>query len=96
MPASFLFPDRKVDLWWPYPVDGPSVQNDAENRKLQWYVGVGRLKPGVTPEQARADLTVVQARLAKEYPETDVEIGVRIAPYKETVIGEVPDRIRSD
>lgn len=89
MPAYFLFPDRKVDLWWPYPIDGPSVQNDAENRKLQSYVGVGRLKPGVTPEQARADLTVAQARLAKEYPETDAEIGVRIAPYKETVLGEV-------
>ena len=89
MPASFLFPDRKVDLWWPYPVDGPSVQNDAQSRQLQWYVGVGRLKPGVTPEQARADLAVVQARLAKKYPETDAEIGVRIAPYKETVIGGV-------
>lgn len=89
MPASFLFPDRKVDLWWPDPVDGPSARNDAENRKLQSYVGVGRLKPGVTPEQARADLAVVQARLAREYPETDAEIGVRIAPYKESVIGGV-------
>lgn len=89
MPASFLFPDRKVDLWWPYPVDGPSSQNDAESRQLQWYVGVGRLKPGVTPEQASADLAVVQARLAREYPRTDAEIGVRIVPYKETVIGGV-------
>ena len=46
-------------------------------------------RAGVTPEQARADLAVVQARLAKEYPETDAEIGVRVAPYKETVIGGV-------
>lgn len=89
MPASFLFPDRKVDLWWPYPVDGPSAQNDSESRKLQSYVGVGRLKSGVTPEQARADLAVVQGRLAKEYPETDAEVGVRIVPYKETLIGGV-------
>ena len=89
MPASFLFPDRKVDLWWPYPVDGPSVQSDAESRQLQWYVGVGRLKSGVTLEKARADLDVVQARLARTYPETDAEIGVRMVPYKETVIGGV-------
>jgi putative ABC transport system permease protein len=53
------------------------------------YVGIGRLKPGVTLEQARADLAVVQARLAKAYPQTDTEIGVRISPYKETVIGGV-------
>ena len=89
LPASFLFPDRNVDLWWPYPLDGPSVQNDAQSRQLQWYVGVGRLKSGVTLEQARADLAVVQAQLAKAYPETDAEIGVRILPYKETVIGGV-------
>lgn len=89
LPVSFLFPDRKVDLWWPYPVDGPAVQNDAESRQLQWYVGVGRLKSGVTLEQARADLEVVQARLAKTFPATDAEIGVRVAPYKESVIGGV-------
>ncbi len=87
MPASFLFADRKVDLWWPYPIDGPEVQNDAKNRQLQSYVGVGRLKPGVTPEQARADLEVVQTRLAQVYPETDAEIGVRIVPYRETLVG---------
>jgi putative ABC transport system permease protein len=89
LPPSFLFPDRTVDLWWPSPVDGLSAQNDAANRQLQWYVGVGRLRPGVTPEQARADLAVVQARLAQAYPETDEEIGVRVAPHKETVIGGV-------
>jgi predicted permease len=65
------------------------VQNDAQSRQLQWYVGVGRLKSGVTLEQALADLAVVQTRLAKAYPATDAEIGVRIAPYKETVIGGV-------
>ena len=86
MPASFLFPDRSVDLWWPYPVAGTSTSNKAENRELQWYTGIGRLKPGVTPEQARADLAIVQRRLGEEYPDTDADIGVRIVSYKETVV----------
>ncbi len=89
MPAAFLFPDRSVDVWWPYPVDGPSLQNTPQNRDLQSYTGIGRLGPGVTIEQARADLAVVQAGLAEEYPNTDAEIGPRIVPYKETVIGGV-------
>ena len=43
----------------------------------QWYTGIGRLKPGVTLEQARANLAAVQAQLGEQYPETDSSIGVR-------------------
>lgn len=89
MPASFLFPDREVDLWWPVPIDSPFLRNHRPNRELQWYTGVGRLKAGVTLEQARADLAAVQGLLGREYPDTDADIGVRIVPYKETVIGGV-------
>jgi predicted permease len=89
MPASFLFPDRAVDLWWPYPADGPLVRGTAQARQLQWYTGIGRLKPGVTVEQAREDLALVQKRLGEQYPDTDAGIGVRLLPLKETVIGGV-------
>jgi putative ABC transport system permease protein len=89
MPATFLVPDREVDLWRPYPADGPAAQDGRENRRLQWYTGIGRLKPGATPEQAHADITAVQARLAERFPETDAGIGVRVVPYKETVVAGV-------
>jgi putative ABC transport system permease protein len=85
MPASFRFPVRDVDVWWPYPVSSPT----AQNRQLQWYTGIGRLKSGVTPEQARANLTIVQSQLGREYPTTDAEIGIHIVPLKETVVGDV-------
>jgi predicted permease len=87
MPASFLFSDRQVDMWWPYPVDGPALRDTPQNRDAQWYIGVGRLKPGVTPEQARTDLEVVQAQLAREHPDTDTNIAVRIVPYRDAVLG---------
>ena len=35
LPADFAFPDREVDLWWPYPVDSPLTVDSAENRQLQ-------------------------------------------------------------
>src|SRR5205085_1503778 len=83
MPASFLFPDRDVDLWGAVPTDAPM----AQSRDSTWYLTIGRLKRGVTLPQALADLEAVQAQLAKAYPKTDGDLGVRIEPLKEETVG---------
>lgn len=85
MPASFLFPDREVDLWSPVPIDAPYGQD----RTSTWFTVVGRLKPGVTVERARANLAAVQTQLAREYPTTDKDLTVEIQPLKETTVGGV-------
>jgi putative ABC transport system permease protein len=85
MPPTFLFPDRDVDLWFPSPVDFKV----AQSRKATWYTAIGRLKYGVTLEQARANLDAVQAGLGRQYPETDGKLRVEIVPLKETTIGSV-------
>ncbi len=85
MPASFLFPDRGVDLWFP----GVMSNQLAQFRAATWYVGIGRLKPGVTLEQARANLAAVQARLGEQYPETDRKMRVEVMPLKEITINNV-------
>ena len=38
MPASFLFPDRDVDVWSPGPPDAPI----AQSREWTWYLAIGR------------------------------------------------------
>ncbi len=50
---------------------------------------VARLKPGVTLEQAKADMTSVAAHLAEMYPDSNKESGVTLVPLKENVVGEV-------
>lgn len=85
MPASFLFPDRNVDLWFPTPVDSQY----AQSRRATWFRGVGRLKPGVTLAQARANLGIVQAQLGDQYPDSDRTIAVDVAPLKETTVSDV-------
>ena len=82
MPASFLFTDRDADLWSPVPPDAPY----AQSREWTWYATVGRLKPGVTVAQARANLTTVQAQLGKAFPKTDAGLVVEIEPLKETTV----------
>ncbi|MBV9501665.1 MAG: ABC transporter permease [Acidobacteriaceae bacterium] len=85
MPASFLFPDREVDVWSPVPIDAPYTHD----RNSTWYTTIGRLKPGVTIEQARANLAAVQAQLGREFPKTDKDLTVEIQPLKETTVAGV-------
>jgi len=51
--------------------------------------GIGRLKPGVTIEQARSDLNRVMADLAVAYPETNRGNGATVIPLKEQVVGNI-------
>jgi putative ABC transport system permease protein len=85
MPASFLFPDRGVDLWFPVVLSSQLAQVRYAIR----YVGIGRLKPGVTLEQARANLSAVQTQLGEQYPETDSKLGVEVVPLKEVTVSSV-------
>jgi len=83
MPPSFRFPVHDVDLWSPIPPDSP-----YGNRDSTWYTVIGRLKPSVTLAEARADMTLVQARLGKSYPKPDADLAVAIHPLKELAVGD--------
>ena len=85
LPASFAFPDRDAEIWVPVPPDAPP----AQHREWGWYIAIGRLKPGVTVDQARANLETVQAQLGKQYPQTDADLTAGVVPLKETTIGGV-------
>jgi predicted permease len=51
--------------------------------------GIGRLKPGVTIEQARADMEGVTRNLATSFPDTDKGISAMLTPLKEQMTGSV-------
>src|SRR5579864_5982127 len=82
MPASFKFPDGDVDVWGVSAPDAPY----AKSRQLTWFSGIGRLKPGVTLAEARANLEAVQASLGKQFPKPDAEIAATVDPLKETTV----------
>src|SRR6266404_3938455 len=50
---------------------------------------IGRLKPGVTIEQARADMNRIAENLAAAYPEADKGVGVSLIALKTDVVGNV-------
>jgi predicted permease len=50
---------------------------------------IGRLKPGVTIEQARVEMNRIAENLAAAYPEADKGMGVSLIPLKTDVVGDV-------
>ncbi len=50
---------------------------------------VGRLKPGVTLQQAQADMNTVAQGLAQAYPDADKGTGIALLPLKQDVVGNI-------
>ncbi len=86
LPASFnLF--RDVDVYVPLGQWGrPALKSRSAALGLH---GIGRLKPGVTLEQAQADLNRIMANLAVAYPATNKGNGAKLIALKEQVVGYV-------
>jgi putative ABC transport system permease protein len=72
MPAGFYFPTRAVQMWTALTFQ----REDFEDRTNSYIEAVGRLKPGVPFERARADLELIADRLARDYPDTNEETGI--------------------
>ena len=51
--------------------------------------GIGRLKPGVTVDQARADMQRVTQNLTAAYPDANKGIGAAVFPMRERLVGSV-------
>jgi Acidobacterial duplicated orphan permease len=54
---------------------------------------VGRLKPGVTVETARAQLTAIAQRLEQQHPPSNAGIGVVVLPLRERLAGDATTRL---
>ncbi len=76
MPADFRqFQSYQAEIWTPAAFDGAARQNRG-GRFINEVIG--RLKPGITLEQARGEMTVIAGRLAKQFPETNEGWGVHL------------------
>jgi predicted permease len=77
-------PKGKTEIWTPFV---PYVRNNSSvwtesSRGDRGWGAIGRLKPGVTIQQANADLQRIANGLAAEYP-TNRGVGVQLQPLQE-------------
>jgi putative ABC transport system permease protein len=68
MPFDFHFPDRETEVWVPLAFEPELLEEN--NRGSHFLNVIARLKPGVTPAQAQADLNTVTTRLTNEHGST--------------------------
>jgi putative ABC transport system permease protein len=86
LPPSFQFsPLGSPELFVLVPNKGQIVTR----RNLHWIHVVARLKPGVTLDQAAAEMTSISNSLAAQYPTTNANTGVRVQPLRNVVVGDI-------
>ena len=81
VPASFQIL-YNADMWTLF-----AVRRSPEQRRQHYMQVIGRLKPGVTIEQAQADMAAVADRIAVVSPETNKGWGVTIEPLRDAIVG---------
>jgi putative ABC transport system permease protein len=81
MPRTFFFPGRDVQLWTPF---GYTHQLVASSRRPHWLGVVARLRPDVSFEQARDDMTGIAHQLERQYPDSNTQMGVLLEPLHES------------
>ena len=86
LPANFYF-YSPGDVFMPI-----GSQNNPTLQARNLHVGInvlGRLKSGVSVEQARAEMASIAAALAKQYPDSNQGYGAMVSPMHDDLIGDV-------
>jgi putative ABC transport system permease protein len=85
MPKGFFFADRETQLWTPLAMEA----DQASGRGDHYLRAVGRLKPGITQQQANHDLATIAAQLEKEYPRTNEGLGFIVTSLRDDYVGDI-------
>jgi putative ABC transport system permease protein len=86
LPREFEFaPQGNAEIWVPLHIEKDMVSR----RSLRWMPVIGRLAPGVTPQQARAELNSINAGLTAAYPKENGAIQVVMVPLRDKIVGQV-------
>ena len=85
MPATFVPPRENTEAWTPVHVSNPVAANFRGVHFLRTY---GRLAPGVTIEQARAEMQVIDQNLAAQYPAENKNRSTVLFALHERIVGE--------
>jgi putative ABC transport system permease protein len=89
MPPQFQHPNpgarQPAQLWLPLEV----TNNLLQSRRGDFLSVVGRLKTGISIEQARAELNGIAGRLEQQYPQTNRGWSTLVVPLHERFVGDV-------
>jgi putative ABC transport system permease protein len=81
---SYFGVSTTVDLYLPIAFT-PAELNDRQMNRIGV---IARLKPGVRVGQASAEMNAIARRLTEQYPQTNADKGVRLAPLHQQAVGK--------
>jgi putative ABC transport system permease protein len=87
LPGGFQLLQQTPDVMVPLEPWAKTLPDDRS-----WHPGIlplARLKPGVTLEQARAEMTTIAKRLEQQYPEFDTNTGANVNSMQEQIVQNV-------
>ncbi|HEX5835689.1 MAG TPA: ABC transporter permease, partial [Pyrinomonadaceae bacterium] len=91
MPANFGWhiqrgteASKPADIWAPF-----QITNEMIVRRGRFASAVARIRPGVTLEQAKSEMTTIAARLEQQYPDFNKTWSVNVVPLRTQFTGEI-------
>jgi len=88
MPHGFQFPDSEAELWVSITPVRPDLREEITARGNLGFDVIGRLNGNVKMSRAQAGMTVIASGLAQKYPESNRDLGVRLVPLQEDMVGK--------
>jgi len=85
MRRDFAFPTRDYEIYTPLTFD----PEELVNRMNYSYLAVARLRPGVSVEQAQAELSTLASQIEREHPKENEGIGAAVAPMLDDTVAAV-------
>ena len=85
MPARFQFPSSDDQAWVPIAF----TTEQTGNRDAHYLQVIAKLKPGVTLQQAQAEMSTIAARLQQQYPESNADLGAAVISLHEHLVGDI-------
>ncbi len=76
----------EMDVWLPLTQLPPDDLTHREHHRLSV---IGRLKPGVTLDQASSEMKTIAANLQQAYPASNKNIGVELVPLRHQLVGNL-------
>src|SRR5438552_7871899 len=91
MPAGFHFPSE-AQLWIPQDMDSKSLGQRGSHS----FRAFGRLRPGVSLQQAQSEMSVIASRLEQQYPDSNHKVGASLVELHEDMVGESRSSLLND
>jgi putative ABC transport system permease protein len=84
MPAGFYFPTRETELWVPLTINPANPPRGAHFLDV-----LARRKPGVSTDQAQAEMRTIADRLAVQFPAANANESAEVVLLHEQIVGAI-------